>query len=53
MAALPTAVIGVGQTKYRSTAADMSMAGLVRQAATRALEQAQKTWSDIDAVIIG
>lgn len=48
-----TAVIGVGQTKYRTTAEDMSMAGLVRQAATRALEQAHKTWRDIDAVVIG
>lgn len=48
-----TAVIGVGQTKYASTRGDVSMAGLVREAAYRALEMAGKTWADIDAVVIG
>ncbi len=47
------AVIGVGQTKYASTRGDVSMAGLVREAAYRALEMAGKGWSDIDAVVIG
>lgn len=47
------AVIGVGQTKYASTRGDVSMAGLVREAAYRALEMAGKAWSDIDAVVIG
>ena len=48
-----TAVIGVGQTKYAATRGDVSMAGLLREAAHRALEMAGKTWDDIDAVVIG
>ncbi|MDE0700387.1 MAG: thiolase domain-containing protein [Acidimicrobiaceae bacterium] len=48
-----TAVIGVGQTKYASTRGDVSMAGLLREAAQRALDTAHKTWSDIDAVVMG
>ena len=48
-----TAVIGVGQTKYASTRGDVSMAGLLREAAQRALDTAHKTWADIDAVIMG
>ncbi|MCU1454359.1 MAG: acetyl-CoA acetyltransferase [Acidimicrobiales bacterium] len=47
------AVIGVGQTEHRATRGDVSMAGLVREAAQRALADAQLTWSDIDAVVIG
>ncbi|MDE0067408.1 MAG: thiolase domain-containing protein [Acidimicrobiaceae bacterium] len=48
-----TAVIGVGQTKYASTRGDVSMAGLLREAAQRALDSAHKTWSDVDAVVMG
>ncbi len=47
------AVIGIGQTKYASTRGDVSMAGLVREAAYRALEDAEMTWQDIDAVVLG
>jgi acetyl-CoA C-acetyltransferase len=47
------AVVGTGQTKHQSTRGDVSMAGLVREAAVRALEDAQMTWADIDAVVIG
>jgi acetyl-CoA C-acetyltransferase len=47
------AVVGIGQTKHQSTRGDVSMAGLVREAATRALDDAQMTWADIDAVVIG
>ncbi len=47
------AVLGVGQKKYRSTRGDVSIAGLVREAAYRALEDAQLGWGDIDAVVIG
>ncbi|MEX2255212.1 MAG: thiolase domain-containing protein [Acidimicrobiia bacterium] len=47
------AVIGVGQTKYQSTRGDVSMAGLVREAALRALADAGLEWDDIDAVVIG
>ena len=47
------AVVGVGQTKYSSTRGDVSIAGLLREAATRALEDAGSGWVDIDAVVIG
>jgi acetyl-CoA C-acetyltransferase len=47
------AVVGVGQTKYQSTREDTSIAGLVREAALRALDDAEMTWADIDAVVIG
>src|SRR3954465_2925591 len=49
----PCAVIGVGQTKYRTKRLDVSIAGLVREAALRALEDAGLTFEDIDAVVIG
>ena len=47
------AVVGVGQTRHRSARKDVSMAGLVREAAIEALEDAGMTWSDIDAVVVG
>lgn len=47
------AVIGVGQTKYDAKRIDVSMPGLLREAALRALEDAELTWSDIEAVVIG
>jgi len=47
------AVVGVGQTKYSSTRGDVSIAGLCREAAARALEDAAMSWRDIDAVVIG
>ena len=47
------AVAGIGQTKYSAKRTDVSMAGLVREAALRALEDAEMTWKDIDAVVIG
>jgi acetyl-CoA C-acetyltransferase len=47
------AVIGVGQTRHASARTDVSIAGLVREAATRALADAAMEWSDIDAVVIG
>jgi acetyl-CoA C-acetyltransferase len=49
----PVAVVGVGQTKYSKKRGDVSMPGLVREAAQRALEQAGATWSDVEAVVIG
>jgi acetyl-CoA C-acetyltransferase len=49
----PCAVVGIGQTKYQSTRGDVSIAGLVREAALRALDDAEMTWRDIDAVVIG
>ena len=47
------AVIGVGQTKHQATRGDVSMAGLVREAADRALADAELGWNDIDAVVVG
>jgi acetyl-CoA C-acetyltransferase len=47
------AVIGVGQTHYRTRRTDTSIAGLVREAALRALEDAGLTFADIDAVVVG
>ena len=47
------AVIGVGQTRHESKRIDVSQVGLVREAALRALEDAELTWKDIDAVVIG
>ena len=46
------AVIGIGQTKYRRKR-DLSIDGLVREAALRALEDAELDFSDIEAVVIG
>lgn len=47
------AVVGVGQTKYQTKRTDVSIAGLVNEAARNALEDADLTWDDIDAVILG
>jgi len=47
------AVIGIGQTKYDAKRIDVSMPGLVREAALRALEDADLRWQDIDALVIG
>jgi acetyl-CoA C-acetyltransferase len=49
----PVAVVGVGQTRHVSARHDVSIAGLLREAAVRALEDAELTWADIDAVVIG
>src|SRR3954468_19603984 len=47
------AVVGTGQTHHTATRGDVSIAGLVREAAPRALADAQMDWADIDAVVIG
>ena len=49
----PVAVVGIGQTKHVAARRDVSIAGLVREAARRALDDAELTWADIDAVVIG
>ena len=46
-------VVGIGQTKHDAKRIDLSMPGLVREAALRALEDADLSWKDIDAVVIG
>ncbi len=47
------AVVGIGQTQHAAKRDDVSIPGLVREAALRALEDAEMTWGDIDAVVIG
>ncbi len=47
------AVVGIGQTSYTTKRGDVSIAGLVREAAVNALSDADLTWDDIDAVIVG
>ena len=47
------AVTGVGMTSRFSAKVKESIAGLVREAAIKALEDAGCTWDDIDAVILG
>ena len=44
---------GIGQTKLSKCRDDVSMAGLVREAAVRALDDAELTWKDVEAVVIG
>jgi acetyl-CoA C-acetyltransferase len=53
MAGERCAVVGIGQTKHSSARKDVSIAGLCREAAVRALEDAGVDWGDIDAVVIG
>ena len=47
------AVAGIGQTKHQATRGDVSIAGMVREAAHEALADAAMDWSDIEAVVIG
>jgi acetyl-CoA C-acetyltransferase len=47
------AVIGIGQTDFDAKRLDVSQVGLIREAAERALADADLDWGDIDAVVIG
>ncbi|MEV0703159.1 thiolase domain-containing protein [Saccharopolyspora sp. NPDC050389] len=47
------AVLGTGQTHHTSKRLDVSIAGLCREAAERALTDAGLDWPDIDAVVVG
>ncbi len=47
------AVLGTGQTHHVAARKDVSIAGLVREAADRALLDAELEWKDVDAVVIG
>jgi acetyl-CoA C-acetyltransferase len=47
------AVVGIGMTKMAKCRDDLSLAGLVREAAVRALADAEMSWGDIDAIVIG
>ena len=53
MSATRCAVVGVGQTHHTSCRADVSIAGLVREAVDRALADAHMTMAEIDAIVIG
>ena len=53
MSTPPVAVVGVGQTHHKSRRLDVSFGGLVREAVFRALDDAQMTLADIDAVVLG
>ncbi|MCA6095419.1 thiolase domain-containing protein [Streptomyces sp. SCA3-4] len=53
MSSEPVAVVGIGQTHHAAARRDVSLAGLVREAAVRALEDAGLDWADIEAVVIG
>lgn len=47
------AIVGIGQTRHTAVRDDVSLTGLIREAALRALEDADLTFADIDAVVIG
>jgi len=47
------AVVGVGQTHHTKVRDDVSLAGLLREAGQRALDDAEMSWRDVDAVVIG
>ena len=47
------AVVGTGQTHHVAKREDVTIAGLLREAGQRALDDAEMTWDDIDAVVIG
>ena len=49
----PAAVLGVGQTRHRSKRTDVSIAGLCREAADRALADAGLGLADVNAVVVG
>ena len=53
MSGSPCAIVGVGQTHHKSRRLDVSFGGLVREAVFRALDDAQMTMADIDAVVLG
>ncbi len=47
------AVIGTGQTQHAAVRGDVTLEGLVREAADRAMTDAELGWGDIDAVVLG
>jgi acetyl-CoA C-acetyltransferase len=46
------AIVGVGQTHHQRRRADVNVPGLVREAAKRALQDANLTMDDIDSVVV-
>jgi len=49
----PVAVVGVGQTHHKARRSDLSIPGLVREAADRALADAGLEYQDMDAIVFG
>lgn len=47
------AIVGIGQTRHAAVREDVSLTGLVREAALRALEDADLQFADIDAIVLG
>jgi acetyl-CoA C-acetyltransferase len=47
------AIVGTGQTYHKSSRLDVNGMELINEAVTRALEDAQLTLKDIDAIVIG
>ena len=47
------AIVGIGQSDHKRIRDDLSMPGLLREAGTRALDDAEMDWSDIEAVVFG
>jgi acetyl-CoA C-acetyltransferase len=47
------AIVGIGQTHFKKRRDDVSIPGLLREAIDRALEDAELTLKDVDAVVIG
>jgi acetyl-CoA C-acetyltransferase len=46
-------VVGTGQTHHAAARQDVTLSGLVREAADRALLDAELGWAEIDAVVLG
>lgn len=53
MSTEPCAIVGIGQTHHKSRRLDVSFGGLVREAVFRALDDAQMSLADIDAIVLG
>lgn len=47
------AIVGIGQTKHAAVRDDVSLTGLVREAALRALRDADLRFADVDAIVLG
>ncbi|MGO8864090.1 MAG: thiolase domain-containing protein [Acidimicrobiales bacterium] len=47
------AIVGIGQTHHAAARRDVSLGGLVREAAQRALTDAELEWGEIEAVVLG
>ena len=46
------AVVGIGQTRHAAKRGDVSMVGLVREAALAALQDAGLDWSAVESIVV-